>query len=174
MTIGSHPAPTNGGLRSFSKITAARPWMRAGGVFMLVAAVFIVVVLVGAGAPSSNQTYAAISGLLGAALLITFGIISILNRITLEVDTHNVTVAFWPIWKKRIPHDDIMELTMVDLNPVKFGGLGLRRVPGRTWALLFSSGPGLAITRKSDGATFYIRTDHANEAIAAFHGKLLA
>jgi hypothetical protein len=148
--------------------------MRAGGVFMLVAAVFIVAVLLGDGTPVSDQTYAAISGILGAALLITFGIISILNRITLEVDTHNVTIAFWPIWKKHIPHDDIMELTMANLNPVKFGGLGLRRVPGRIWALLFSGGPGLAITRKSDGATFYIRTDHANEAIAAFHGDLLA
>lgn len=141
---------------------------------MLVAAVFIVVVLMISGVSFSDQTYAAISGLSGAALLIGLGIIGILNRITLEVDTHNVTVAFWPIWKKRIPQDDIKELTMADLNPVKFGGLGLRRVPGRTWALLFSGGPGLAITRKSDGATFYIRTDHANEAIAAFHGNLLA
>lgn len=138
---------------------------------MLVAAVFVVVVLVISGALFSNQTYAAIVGLLGASLLIALGIISILSRITLEVDAHKVTVAFWPIWKKRLPRDDIKELMITNLNPAKFGGLGLRRVTGRTWALLFSGGPGLAITKKSDGATFYIRTDHATEAVAAFHGK---
>jgi hypothetical protein len=174
MIIGSHPLQANGGSQSYSESTAARPWMRAGGVFMLVAAVFMVVVLVTSGASFfSGQTYAAISALLGAFLLIAFGIISILNRITLKVDAHQVTLAFWPIWKKRIPRDDIKEITMADLNPVKFGGLGLRRVPGRTWALLFSGGPGLAITRESDGATFYIRTNHATEAIAAFHGTQL-
>ena len=175
MNIGSEPSRTDGESHSFSESTAARPWMRIGGIFMLVAAVFMVVVLVISGASFvGNQTYAAVSGLLGAFLLIALGIISIINRIILEVDAHQVTVAFWPIWKKCIPRDDIKELTMTDLNPVKFGGLGLRRVPGRTWGLLFSGGPGLAVTRKSDGATFYIRTDRATEAIAAFHGTQLA
>lgn len=141
---------------------------------MLVAAVFVVGVVVISGASFvGDQRYAAVSGLMGAFLLITLGIISILNRITLEVDAHQVTLAFWPIWKKRIPRDDIKELKMADLNPVKFGGLGLRRVPGRTWGLLFSGGPGLVISRKSDGANFYIRTDHATEAIAAFDGTQL-
>ena len=172
--IGPELSQTNGESHSFSESTAARLWMRVGGVFMLVAAVFMVVVLVISDASFvGDQTYAAISGLVGAFLLIALGIISILNRITLEVDPHQVTLAFWPIWKKRIPRDDIKELALADLNPVKFGGLGLRRVPGRTWGLLFSGGPGLVFTRKSDGANFYIRTNHATEAIAAFHGTQL-
>jgi len=175
MMIGPEPLQTNGESHSFRESTAARPWMRAGGVFMLVAAVFMMVVIVISGASFvNNQTYAAVSGLVGAFLLIALGSVCMLNRITLEVDAHQVTLAFWPIWKRSIPRDDVNELTMADLNPVKFGGLGLRRVPGRTWGLLFSGGPGLLVTRKSDGANFYIRTNHAAEAIAAFHGTQLA
>ncbi len=144
--------------------------MRAIGVLLIVAAVVVVVVVLEGG--FHHQSFAAASASLAAALMIVIGTVSIVNRITLDVDTQRVSLGFWPIWKQNIPRDDIEELTTADLNPVRFGGLGLRRVPGRTWGLLFTGGPGLAVSRKSDGATFYIRSDHADEAIAAFHGAL--
>ena len=142
--------------------------MRAVGILILAAAVVVAVVVLRG--TFHDQAGAAVSASLGATLGIVIGVIGIINRITLEVDTQQVSLGFWPIWKVKIRRDDIEELSAVDLDPVKFGGLGLRRVPGRTWGLLFSGGPGLAVCRKTDRTTFYIRTDHAKEAIEAFRG----
>ena len=153
----------------FSETTVPRPWMRAGGVLILAAAVIVAVVVLRG--TFQHETGAAVSASVSAALGIVLGVLVIICRITLEVDPQQVSVGFWPIWKKTIRRDDIDEFKAVDLDPARFGGLGLRRVPGRTWGLLFTGGPGLAVSRKSDHATFYIRTDHEDEAIAAFRGK---
>jgi hypothetical protein len=145
--------------------------MRAIGVLILVAALLIVAVLVSTGAAVFHRQIvpllaASISALIGLVI----GVVGILSRITLDVDPRQVTLGFWPIWRRTIPHDDISQFIAAELNPIRFGGLGLRRVPGRTWGLLFTGGPGLAVSRKSDGSTYYIRTDYAEEAIARFRG----
>ncbi len=161
--------------QSFRETTAARPWMRAIGVALLMAAVVTVVVVVVSGPPFfRDQTSAAVSLVVGSVLEVALGLVSIINRITLEVDTQHVTLGFWPIWKKRIPSEDIADVAPTQLNPVMFGGLGLRRIPGRRWGLLFSAGAGLVVTRRSDGAAFYIRTNHADDAIAAFRRRSAA
>lgn len=166
MDIPPQPFEPKSSPPSFCETTAARPWMRVGGVFILVAAVVVAVVVLRG--TFHEQAGAAVGATLSAALGIVIGIFGIINRITLEVDTQQVTLGFWPIWQRKILRDDIEELSAVDLDPARFGGLGLRRVPGRTWGLLFTGGPGLAVSRKSDHTTYYIRTDHSSEAIAAF------
>jgi hypothetical protein len=118
-----------------------------------------------------HETFAVLSAAISAALGIALGIVGIINRITLEVDAQGVNLGYWPIWKVRMSRDDLEKLTPAVLDPAMFGGLGLWRMPGKKWGLLLSGGPGLIATRKSDRATFCVRTDHADEAIAAFRGN---
>ena len=175
MDIPQQPLQPNRNPQTFSETTLAKPWMRAIGALILVAALSTAAVLVFAGTSAfHHQIFSILGASMSAAIGLAIGVVGILSRITLDVDARQVTFGFWPIWSEKIPHDDIAQFTAMDLNPIRFGGLGLRRVPGRTWGLLFTGGPGLSVSRKSDGATFYIRTDHAEEAIAAFRGTNLA
>jgi ABC-type multidrug transport system fused ATPase/permease subunit len=171
MDISHQPLQPNSGPPTFSETTLARPWMRTIGALILVAALLIAAFLVFTGASAFHrQIFPLVAASISAAIGLVIGVVGILSRIKLDVDARQVTLGFWPVWQKKIPLDDIAQFTTADLNPAKFGGLGLRRVPGRTWGLLFTGGPGLSVSRKSDGATFYIRTDRAEEAIAAFRG----
>ena len=164
------PLPPKNTPQFFSEVTTAPTWMRAIGVLIL--AVGVVVAVVVLSGELHHQVGAIVSASMSAALGIALGFFGIRNKITLAVNPKQVTLGFRPIWKKVIPRDEINELAAADLDPVQFGGLGLRRVPNRTWALLFTGGPGLVVSRKSDGAAFYIRTNRADEAIAAFRGAL--
>jgi hypothetical protein len=175
MDISQRPLQPTGSPETFSEITFARPWMRAIGALILVAALLIAAVLVFISTSALHrQIFAILGASISAAIGLVIGVVGIFSRITLDVDARQVTLGFWPIWRKKIPHDDVAQFTAADLNPIRFGGLGLRRVPGGTWGLLFTGGPGLSVSRKSDGVTFYIRTDHAEEAIAAFRGTNLS
>ncbi|MET4706082.1 hypothetical protein [Frigoribacterium sp. UYMn621] len=171
MDMFQQPNQRDNGPQTFSETTLARPWMRAIGVLIVVAALVIAAVLVFRGASAFHrQIFPLVAASISAAIGLVIGIVGILSRITFDVDARQVTLGFWPLWRKKIPHDDIAQFTTADLNPARFGGLGLRRAPDRTWGLLFTGGPGLSVSKKSDGSTFYIRTDRAEEAIAAFRG----
>lgn len=175
MGFAQQPPQPNSNPQRFSETTLARPWMRAIGVLILVAAVLIVAVLVFGGTSAFHgQIFAMLAASISAALGLVIGTVGVLSRITLDINPRQATLGFWPIWRKTIPRDDVSHIIVAQLNPVVFGGLGLRRVPGRTWGLLFTGGAGLTVSRKSDGATFTIRTDWADQAIAAFRGTDIA
>lgn len=80
--------------------------------------------------------------LVGAALGVAVGI----SHIAVSVDEGQVTVGFWPLYRRTLTHDEITSFEFVEnVRPVSFGGIGYRRVPGGRIGLLWSGGPGVEI-----------------------------
>lgn len=98
----------------------------------------------------------------------------IFTRLRLEVGEEMTRVIFgwgWPV--KKIRHDRVAEVDVVDVRPLRWGGWGYRWVPWkRGSAAVLRAGEGIQFTYKS-GKVFLVTVDQAAEGKTAISDALL-
>ncbi|WP_214402796.1 DUF1648 domain-containing protein [Pseudonocardia lacus] len=151
------PAPTR--LRptervSWSRVSSA-PWLRLGGVGLAVVGAAVAV----AARPDTGIALIAV----GLALLLVAS-----ARTT--VDDRGLTVGIGPLGWPRIavPIEDVASAGVTEVRPARFGGWGLRYVPGGR-AVIVRAGPALVVTRR-DGRQLTITVDDPQTAAALLNG----
>ncbi|MGW0180951.1 hypothetical protein [Nocardia sp. NPDC003345] len=131
------------------------PWMLLGGMTMAIA-----------GVVAGFVTQPGI----GVMLALTGALVAHLGVIRVVVDQRGLTVGTgplgWPRWQLR--PDEISAVATEDLSPARYGGYGIRMVPGAT-AVLLRSGPGIVVTRRS-GRHFAVSVDDAGTGAAVLAG----
>ncbi|MCU1480376.1 MAG: hypothetical protein JWQ19_1162 [Subtercola sp.] len=154
----------------FREITAAPAWVRVVGVLALVAAVLLIVdaTLID---PSSFQGGGAVAAVIGAVVLVAIGALALVVRIAVVVDETQVALALAPVWRVRFARSDVDSAKPVSIVARDFGGAGYRVLPGGKRGLLFTSGPGVAVVRRSTKISYTLRTERAAELIAALYRR---
>ena len=105
-----------------------------------------------------------ILGILGAILFVVSVLAFFFSAARVAVSDRGVSIGLgWWGWPRRVVSlDDISRAEVLDVEPMSFGGWGLRVVGGRaptgTWALVIRRGPGLRITRP-DHADIVVTVD---------------
>ncbi|MEU4316663.1 hypothetical protein [Nocardia sp. NPDC024068] len=131
------------------------PWMLLGGLAMVV---------IGAIAGIVTQPG------IGVMLALTGVLLAHLGVIRVVVDQRGLTVGTgpfgWPRW--RLGPNEITSVATEDLSPVRYGGYGIRMIPGAT-AVLLRSGPGIVVTRRS-GRHFAVSVDDAETGAGVLAG----
>lgn len=129
--------------------------LRVGGILLLVA-MAAAAVLIFSTEPSSGPV-AAVLTVLALLLGIAAGGLLLVCRITVTVGATDVLVAFWPVYRKRLPVPDLVSVRDEPrLTPSMVGGgTGLRFATGNRVALLFGAGPATEI-ETSTGRTYLV------------------
>lgn len=108
--------------------------------------------------------------LTGVLLALTGGLLAQLASIRVVVDQRGLTVGTgpfgWPRWRLR--PEDITEVSTEDISPARYGGYGIRMIPGTT-AVLLRGGPGIVVTRRS-GRRFAVSVDDAGTGAGVLAG----
>lgn len=127
-------------------------------VLLLVAALAVV------SAPPEPRTALVIALPLAALAVAAFG------QVRATVGPRGLTVACgWLGWPRlRVPIEDVADVLVEDVEPMSYGGWGLRQVPGVT-AVVVRRGEGLRVERH-EGRTLVVTVDDAARAA----GVLLA
>ena len=105
-------------------------------------------------------------GIAGLILLGISVIVLMFSAARVIANDRGVSVGFgWWGWPRRwIELDDISRVEVLDVEPMSFGGWGLRVVGGRaatgTWAVVIRRGPGIRIVR-ADAADIAVTVDDA-------------
>ena len=97
--------------------------------------------------------------------LVLAGFVAAWTRVTVHVGAEGMTFrsALAPITLKRIPAEQVLGVEVRELDPMKWGGLGLRWLSDRT-SYIVSGGPGIVVHRTS-GRRFAVETPEG-EAVA--------
>ncbi|MET8800774.1 hypothetical protein ABZV91_30890 [Nocardia sp. NPDC004568] len=134
---------------------AVSPWMLLTGVVAV-----LMGVVVGFVAQPITGALLAVSGILLAQLAV----------LRVVVDQRGLTVGTgplgWPRWRLR--PGDIAEVSADDISPLRYGGYGIRMIPGAT-AVVLRAGPGLVVTRRS-GRRFVVSVDDAGTGAGVLAG----
>ncbi|WP_280507314.1 DUF1648 domain-containing protein [Nocardia flavorosea] len=106
----------------------------------------------------------------GVLLGVTGLLLAHLALVRVVVDQRGLTVGTglfgWPRW--HVSPEEITEVTAEDLSPVRYGGYGIRMIPGAT-AVLLRGGPGIVVTRRS-GRRFAVSVDDAETGAGVLAG----
>ncbi|WP_250447654.1 hypothetical protein [Actinotalea sp. C106] len=145
-------------------VRSAPGWLRAvawAGVALSLGAVGLVVALV----PWDNPGLlisSAVPSLVGVAL----GVALLRAEIRLAWSDAGLQMTFRPLWRAHLAPEAIIEVGEVErIRPASYGGVGLRRVPGRRTGLLFDAGPGIRVVA-SDGMVYEVRVDEPQSLLA--------
>lgn len=105
--------------------------------------------------------------LLGAPGLAVAGLVLASSEVRLEVDDEGMRLRSrrLPVTVLRVRADDVVGVGTADLDPMAWGGWGLRWMPDRT-AYIASGGPGLVVHRRS-GRRLAVETTEGAGAAAA-------
>lgn len=139
---------------SWSRRVSA-PWMVLAGIVML--AIGVVTGFVA-------QPWVGVLLALSSLLLIQLALVRVV------VDQRGLTVGTgpfgWPRWQ--LSPEEITEVAAEELSPVRYGGYGIRMIPGST-AVLLRGGPGIVVTRRS-GRRFAVSVDDAETGAGVLAG----
>ncbi|NUP28471.1 MAG: hypothetical protein HOQ36_03000 [Nocardia sp.] len=158
--VGAAPAPaeplTIGRTEkvSWSRRTAS-PWMLTAGVVAIVMGGVLGFVA---------------QPLIGVLLAVTGALLAHLALLRVVVDQRGLTVGTgplgWPRWRLR--PEDIADVSADDISPLRYGGYGIRLIPGAT-AVVLRGGPGIVVTRRS-GRQFVVSVDDAETGAGVLAG----
>lgn len=132
------------------------------GLAIFVWVVFVVVVVLmladGAGWPAWLM---GVLGLFGGAFALAW------SKVVVRVDAAGLTIrsALLPWRLLQIPADQVVGVQLADLDPMQWGGVGLRMLPDRT-ALVVKGGPGIVVHR-ANGRRFAVEITEGPEVAAA-------
>ncbi|MGW5387425.1 hypothetical protein [Nocardia sp. NPDC003963] len=134
---------------------AASPWMLLAGVVAVLMGVVLGVVA---------------QPLAGVLLVLSGVLLAHLALIRVVVDRRGLTVGTgplgWPRWRLR--PEDITEVSAEGISPLRYGGYGIRVIPGAT-AVVLRAGPGIVVTRRS-GRRFVVSVDDAETGAGVLAG----
>lgn len=146
------------------------------GTAVFVAAVSVVVtVLMG----WSGGWFAALA--LGVPVLGLAGYVLAWSRVRVRVDAAGLTLVSerWPVRLRHIGAREVVGVSSAEIDPMRWGGYGLRAVPGRT-AYVVSGGAGVVVYRDC-GSLFAVEVtqgqlvaDAGAEALRSAAGRALA
>lgn len=98
---------------------------------------------------TGSAWFGAVMGLLSVATTLY---VLVWSRVEVRVDEVGLTirsrVALLPVRLLRVPAGDVVGVETRDLDPMRWGGVGLRWLPGRT-AYIVRGGPGIVVHRVS-------------------------
>ncbi len=98
---------------------------------------------------------------LGLVLAVAIGTVS---EVTATVDARGLTVAHGPLGRPRwtVPLADVALAEATEIDPLRVGGWGVRKVPGRrgATAVVVRGGPGLRVVR-TDGRELLVTVPDA-------------
>jgi hypothetical protein len=151
------------------------PSLRWVGVFVAAVAVAVVVLLVGSG---DGWVPALLLGVPGLALAL---VVHSLAQVRAEVDAEGLRLRplHLPVTVLRVRAEDVVGVGVADLDPLAWGGWGLRWLPDRS-AYIASGGPGLVVHRRSGRRLAVELTEGAlaaaagRQALRAVAGQALA
>ncbi|MGD8201727.1 hypothetical protein ACQE98_13790 [Ornithinimicrobium sp. W1679] len=115
--------------------------------------------------------------LLGEGVLLTLGVLLFglaggglalaWSRVTLRVDEDGLQVRSGVLSARllRVPAGDVVGVEVLDLDPMAWGGIGLRPLPDRT-SYVVDAGPGLVVWR-SDGRRLAVQVTEGDRAARA-------
>ncbi|WP_058854425.1 DUF1648 domain-containing protein [Nocardia jinanensis] len=134
---------------------AASPWMLMTGV---------VAVLMGVVLGFVAQPLTGILLALSGVLLVHLALVRVV------VDQRGLTVGTGPLGlpRWRLRPADITEVSAEDISPLRYGGYGIRLIPGAT-AVVLRAGPGIVVTRRS-GRRFAVSVDDAETGAGVLAG----
>ncbi|NCT91857.1 hypothetical protein GXB85_12975 [Cellulomonas sp. APG4] len=143
---------------------SAPGWLRGVGwgvVVLSLGAVGLVVAVV----PWDNPGLllaSAVPSLVGGAL----GVAIVRAEISVDWSDDGLALRFRPLWRGELAPSAIAEVSAVErIDPVRYGGVGLRRVPGRRMGLLFDAGPGIRVVA-TDGMVYEVRVENPSTVLA--------
>ncbi|QDO87733.1 hypothetical protein FNH13_04720 [Ornithinimicrobium ciconiae] len=143
------------------------PWAtRLDSGVMLGTAVFVAVVLTLTAVLSWTST-----PLLGVVITVISVLTTLFvvawSRVEARVDEVGLTIrsTLLPVRLLRLAAEDVVGVEAADLDPMKWGGIGLRWLPGRT-AYIVRGGPGMVVHRAS-GRPFGLEVTEGEEVAAA-------
>lgn len=149
------------------------PWAtRLDSATMTVTALFTGVVLTLTAVLSWTST-----PLLGMVItlvsVVAVGFVLAWSRVEARVDETGLTISstLLPARLLRVAAEDVVGVEATDLDPMAWGGIGLRWLPGRT-AYITRGGPGLVVHRAS-GRPFGLEVTEGEEVAAAGARALL-
>ncbi|MCK0110887.1 hypothetical protein MWU75_01850 [Ornithinimicrobium sp. F0845] len=97
------------------------------------------------------------------------------SRVEVRVDRRGLairsTLALLPVHLLRVAAEDVVGVETRDLDPMKWGGIGLRWLPGRT-AYIVRGGPGIVVHRVN-GRVLGVEVSEGEEVAAAGARALL-
>ena len=152
------------------------PWatlMRSG--VLTGTAVFVGVVLTATTAVSwvSSMWLGVATALLAVAMTL---FVLAWSRVEVRVDEQGLTIrstlALLPVRLLQVAPEDVVGVEVRDLDPMRWGGIGLRWLPGRT-AYIVRGGPGIVVHRAS-GRLLGVEVTEGEEVAAAGARALLA
>lgn len=134
---------------------------------LLFSPAILVLVLVGLQTSGSR-----VSGVVmaGAIALFVLGLAYAFRALELTIDDQQLTVGF-PIWRARVPFDQIIACRPITYRWWEFGGYGIRR--GRRGTMLNVGGDGgraVELRRRGRGALLFSSRDPA-AVCAAIHAR---
>lgn len=147
--------------------TTVRSSVLVGNLVVVVLAMGVSTYLVGRDSLGRGLSVA----LLGLALA---GFVAAWAHITVRVDGDGMTFrsALAPVTLKHIPAAEVLGVEVSDLDPMKWGGQGLRWLSDRT-SYIATGGPGIVIYRAS-GRRFAVETTEGEEVARAGAAALRA
>ncbi len=105
----------------------------------------------------------AIGGVLGASVAV--------QSLLLEIDENRVRIRLFPFYWRAFEVKDIASVRSAKIEPSRYGGFGVRRVPGRPLAVFQRGGPGLDF-RFRDGRALLVECHDLDRALEALKGRL--
>lgn len=149
------------------------PWATQVRSGVLVGTAVFVLVVVGASAlllwtvSLTGALFLALTALAGSAYTAAWG------RTEVRVDDAGLTIRslLAPVSLLRVPADQVVGVEQADLDPMRWGGIGLRWLPDRT-AYIVRGGPGIVVHR-STGRRLAVEVTEGEEVAAAGTRALL-
>jgi hypothetical protein len=137
-----------------------------GWVLVVVFAATTVWVLV-AGESLVLAVFVALVGGTTAALALAW------SAVRLHVDAEGLTVRskVLPVRVSRVPAEEVVGVETLDLDPMRWGGVGLRALPDRT-AYIVDGGPGIVVWKR-DGRRLALQVTEGEQVAAAGARALL-
>jgi hypothetical protein len=137
-----------------------------GWVLLVVFAATTVWVLV-AGESLVLAVFVALVGGTTAALALAW------SAVRLHVDADGLTVRsrVLPVRVSRVPAEEVVGVEILDLDPMRWGGVGLRALPDRT-AYIVDGGPGIVVWKR-DGRRLALQVTDGEQVAAAGARALL-
>jgi hypothetical protein len=147
-TVGLRP-----GERAVWNARVRSPWAAVGGPVLAAALVL--------GAVASGELWLVLPAFIVALAVAT------VSEISATVDARGLSIAYGPLaWpRQRVPLDEIAEAEATQIDPLRFGGWGYRKVPRRpgATAIVIRAGEGIRVHRR-DGRDLFVTVPDAGTA----------